>query len=101
MKYNLTAPASLTPQNLAIEIPDLPASLSPVITGTTPIDTVNQPPTANAGTDITITLPIDFVSLIGRGSDPEGSAITFAWSQVAGPAANIFSPNSANTEVHN
>src|SRR5204862_2159434 len=34
---------------------------------------LNQPPVANAGTDLTITLPVDAVTLDGRSSfDPDG-----------------------------
>lgn len=103
MKYNLKAPPSSTEQNLAIDIPDLPVSVTPVITGTTPIGTppANQPPTADAGTDQTITLPTNTVKLIGRGVDPEGNGVTFLWTKVSGTGSNFLSPNSANTDVTN
>ncbi|HUP12435.1 MAG TPA: carbohydrate-binding protein [Niastella sp.] len=44
----------------------------------------NQLPTANAGTDKSLTLPTNSTSLTGSGSDAEGS-ITFYWTQVSGP----------------
>lgn len=59
----------------------------------------NLPPTANAGSDISITLPQNSVSLSGRGSDPEGRAVTFNWSEVTNSGASILSPHSANTDV--
>lgn len=41
----------------------------------------NQPPTARAGEDITITLPVNSVSLNGsQSSDPEGGVLTYQWS---------------------
>lgn len=103
MKYTLKAPPSKTEQSLAFDIPDNPATITPVITGTTPIDPVppgNQPPTADAGSDVSITLPVSSVTLIGRGADPEGNAVNFNWTKKSGPSAgNIMSPSSANTDV--
>lgn len=102
MKYNLKAPPSKTEQNLSFDIPDNPPTITPVITGTTPIDpppTGNQPPTVNAGDNFEITLPKNTVKLSGAGSDPEGNAVSFLWSKVSGGAASIMSPNSAVTDV--
>lgn len=48
----------------------------------------NQPPVANAGTDINITLPTDFATLNGTGStDPDGNntITTYAWTRIGGP----------------
>jgi len=50
---------------------------------------VNQPPTANAGSDQTITLPSNSVSLSGSGSDPDGSIVSYLWEKVSGPAATL------------
>ncbi len=61
---------------------------------------INIPPTANAGADQTITLPINSVSLTGSGTDPDGTVTGFTWTKIAGPAAGtIATPNSANTVV--
>lgn len=47
---------------------------------------VNLPPTAIAGADITITLPVSTVKLDASAStDPEGQALKFFWRQTAGP----------------
>ncbi|MDB5202085.1 MAG: hypothetical protein JWQ27_1494 [Ferruginibacter sp.] len=49
---------------------------------------VNQPPVARAGTDLSISLPVDSVSLNGCSStDPEGAVLKFKWRQLTGPAA--------------
>ena len=62
----------------------------------------NQPPTANAGTDKTITLPVSSVTLNGSGNDPDGSIVSYSWSKVSGPAGGtIASPSSASTNVTN
>ncbi|HNU40957.1 MAG TPA: tandem-95 repeat protein, partial [Cyclobacteriaceae bacterium] len=46
---------------------------------------VNQLPTANAGTNITITLPTNAATLNGSGSDPDGSIASYAWTKLSGP----------------
>lgn len=61
--------------------------------GATAADTVqvtvnaapNVPPTANAGNDISITLPINSVTLSGSGTDPDGSIASYAWLKISGP----------------
>jgi hypothetical protein len=62
--------------------------------------TANQPPTANAGADQTITLPTASVSLAGTGTDAGGSIASYAWSKLSGPAgATIATPAVANTSI--
>lgn len=65
--------------------------------------TVNQAPNvapvANAGSNQTITLPTNSVTLSGAGStDSDGSIVTYAWAKVAGPATGtINNPGSVTT----
>ncbi|HEV2705796.1 MAG TPA: Ig-like domain-containing protein, partial [Pyrinomonadaceae bacterium] len=57
----------------------------------------NQPPTVNAGADITIKLP-ESVKLNGTVSDdalPRGSHVSVEWSLGSGPAAPVFTDASA------
>ena len=60
----------------------------------------NQAPTANAGADKTITLPANSVSLVGIGSDADGTIVNYQWLKISGPAAGIITTaNAANTTV--
>jgi len=58
-------------------------------------------PVANAGTALSITLPTSSVTLDGSASSsPDGSALTYSWSYVSGPAGyTIASPTGAKTSV--
>ncbi|PWT97797.1 MAG: hypothetical protein C5B52_13200 [Bacteroidetes bacterium] len=61
----------------------------------------NQPPTANAGADKTITLPTSSVTVTGSGSDPDGTISSYAWTKISGPAQfAIASPATASTAIN-
>jgi hypothetical protein len=60
-----------------------------------------QPPTANAGADQTISLPTNTISLSGSGSSVGGTIVSYHWTRISGDAgAVISSPNSASTAVN-
>ncbi|MBS1738509.1 MAG: tandem-95 repeat protein, partial [Bacteroidetes bacterium] len=60
----------------------------------------NQNPIVNAGSDVTITLPVSTVSLNGVASDPDGTIVSYQWTKLSGPTGGTFSAaNSANTDV--
>ncbi|HMO33806.1 MAG TPA: right-handed parallel beta-helix repeat-containing protein, partial [Lacibacter sp.] len=60
----------------------------------------NQAPTANAGPDLSITLPTNSVTLNGSGSDVDGTIASFQWTRISGPnTPTIASPNAAQTAV--
>jgi hypothetical protein len=63
----------------------------------------NQPPVANAGSNIIITLPTSGTALNGTGSsDPDGFISKYSWSQVSGPnTATISSASSATPGISN
>jgi len=42
-------------------------------------------PIAGAGTDQTISLPTNSITFNGTGNDPDGSTVSFLWTQVSGP----------------
>ena len=60
----------------------------------------NQPPTANAGADQTITLPTSSLSLSGSGTDPNGTISAYNWTKISGPSGGtISSATTAATTV--
>lgn len=59
----------------------------------------NQAPTANAGTDISITSPTATTTLIGTGTDPENSALTYLWAKVSGTGGTIASSTASTTAL--
>ena len=62
----------------------------------------NQAPTANAGSDINLTLPNNSTTLSGSGSDIDGTIASYDWSRVSGPTTfNLGSPNAATTTLNN
>jgi gliding motility-associated-like protein len=60
----------------------------------------NDPPISDAGLDITITLPENSVSLVGKGTDSDGTVSSYSWSQLSGPSTAILSSsNQMNTSA--
>lgn len=65
-----------------------------------PVGGPNNPPTANAGVDQSITLPTNIVTLAGSGSDPGGSIASYLWSKQSGSVNFVITnPTSANTTI--
>ena len=69
--------------------------------GTFNVSISNQPPTANAGNNQTITLPMANTTLVGTGTDVDGTITAYAWTQVSGAVATITSPAAATTTITN
>ncbi len=64
-------------------------------TDSTPVS-ANQLPVANAGVDISITLPTNTVTLNSAGSsDPDGTIVSYEWSYISGPAGSIITNTAA------
>jgi len=54
----------------------------------------NQSPTADAGSNISITLPKDQITLEGKGTDPDGTIEQYSWRQTSGPSNATLSGKS-------
>jgi hypothetical protein len=62
----------------------------------------NKPPIANAGRDITLTLPAKHAVLAGSGRDIDGSIASYSWSKIGGPATfKLGMPNAPVTTLSN
>ncbi len=57
----------------------------------------NTGPVANAGADITVTLPVASVALTGSATDSDGTIKSYSWNKLTGPSSFSFS----NTNVSN
>jgi hypothetical protein len=86
---------TVTDNNGAIGSDDVQVVVNPA-----PAAASNQSPIANAGANITITLPTSAATLNGSGTDPDGSIAGYSWSKVSGPAGgNIQSATTASTQI--
>ncbi len=50
----------------------------------------NIPPSANAGKDQTILLPKNSLQLTGNGADPDGSIVSYLWTEISGPSSGVI-----------
>jgi hypothetical protein len=55
----------------------------------------NVLPTANAGADQTVILPTNTVTIAGSATDPDGSIVSYQWSEVAGGTATLVGTTSS------
>jgi len=62
----------------------------------------NQLPLSNADADKTVTLPVNYLTLTGTGTDADGTISSYKWTKISGPVAGtIVSQNSATTLINN
>jgi PKD domain len=63
----------------------------------------DKPPVSKAGTDETIYVPTDSITLDGSASrDPDGNIIRYEWTKISGPDTfNILKPSAVRTKVMN
>jgi hypothetical protein len=60
----------------------------------------NLPPSASAGANKTIRLPVSSLTLTGSGVDSDGSISSYSWTKISGPSSGtIVSPSSASTNI--
>ena len=62
--------------------------------------TTNQAPIANAGVDIVKVLPANSATVMGSGTDADGTIASYQWTKVSGPATGlIVTPTTASTII--
>jgi|GEM_PF-559798 len=60
---------------------------------------IDYEPVANAGEDITVTLPIEIVIISGTGTDPDGGEVSFSWNGLSNNNTLILSNTSSQELV--
>jgi hypothetical protein len=61
---------------------------------------VNIAPVANAGSSKTITLPVNYISLAGSGTDADGQISSYLWTKISGPSSyTIVNASSPVTDL--
>ncbi len=61
----------------------------------------NQSPVVDAGSDITLTLPINSTNIVGTASDPDGTISSYLWSKISGPAATLSGTTLSTLSITN
>lgn len=64
------------------------------------IQAENIIPTANAGGDIEIQLPINSANINGAGGDVDGTIVSYEWSKESGPMVTLVNQNSATLTLN-
>jgi ribosomal protein L14 len=83
-----------------LQVTDNGGAIGTSIVQVTVNSSANISPVANAGSDQTITLPIDSVMLSGSGSDADGTVVSYLWTKISGPSSGtITNTGSASTSV--
>lgn len=59
----------------------------------------NAAPTVDAGSDVTLTLPVDQTTLTAAATDSDGTIVSWAWSQLSGPPATLSGAPTASLNV--
>jgi hypothetical protein len=54
----------------------------------------NMQPISNAGADHVVTLPKNVFSIVGSGSDADGTITSYSWTKVSGGAVTLLNPTS-------
>lgn len=59
----------------------------------------NQIPVANAGDDKSLTLPENSITLVGSGTDNDGTITSYSWTKISGPNATMVDTDKASLKL--
>jgi len=62
-------------------------------------ETVNQSPIANAGDNKLIVLPQNITTIVGSGTDNDGTIVSYAWEQISGPDLTLQNTDNSTLTV--
>ncbi|MEI9917739.1 MAG: tandem-95 repeat protein [Bacteroidota bacterium] len=65
------------------------------------VQAANIAPVANPGATKNLILPVNSVTLVGSGTDADGSIATYLWEKVSGPAATTGATNASSLALSN
>jgi hypothetical protein len=95
VRLNTPVAGTYTVTVRAFNVPSSAQPFALVVSGGVAVAGGNRAPVANAGPDASGTVGTQ-VTLNGSGSsDPDGNPLTFAWTQTAGPAVTLSTPNAS------
>ena len=61
----------------------------------------NQAPVADAGSNLTLTLPANAIDILGSATDADGTISSYLWTKVSGPAATLSGTTLATLSLTN
>lgn len=61
--------------------------------------TANAVPVANAGPNVSVTLPKNYATITGSGKDSDGSVVSYTWTKIRGGSAVLNGANTSNLSV--
>ena len=64
-----------------------------------PAEKENKAPIAKAGSDHTITLPLEELVLNGSGKDEDGELVAYSWEKISGPSVKMKDASTANLKL--
>lgn len=66
-----------------------------------PAPSNNIAPVAKAGLDKTITLPTKAITIVGSGTDADGTIASYAWTKLSGPASSLSNVTTSKLWAYN
>lgn len=98
MSFDVADVTGVETITLSLTVNDGELSASDSVNITLNPATVNMPPIADAGADISVNEQTSAVLNASASSDPENAPLSYSWSQISGTAVSIANTNSVQTQ---